>query len=269
MQEGGCGCCGTTAAISAERSSGAISAVKARLLAGAKQLGIADSDLAGLAEVYDGGDCAAVQARMAQLVTARLTASGARLVELIEQAARLQASRPEEVAQVQGRIVELGGTVGQLQAAVARLSGSAAHGLCGQDCACVTAASAVTAPRVPAGRMALSAGAAAGGGADIVCTLDGGTDAMRDRITEWQAVIGRSTGRVPANGGVTLAFDHDSGVAVELARLAAAEFACCSFFTFTLTIGPMGMQFTVSAPDEARDVVTAVFGTATTRSGEN
>lgn len=44
---------------------------------------------------------------------------------------------------------------------------------------------------------------------------------------------------------MSLAFDHDPGVAVELARLAAAEFACCSFFTFTLTIGPEGVRFTV------------------------
>lgn len=265
VQDGRCGCCGTTA-ISTERSSGADSAERARLLAGAEQFGIADRDLAGLAEVYDGGDCAAVQARMAQLVTARPTATEARLVELIEQAARLQASRPEEVAQVQGLIVELGGTVGQLQAAAARLSEPAAPGPCGQDCACMTATSTETGPRLPASRTALSAGAT-GGSSDIVCTLDGGTDAMRDRITEWQAVIGRSSGRLPANGGVTLAFDHDSAVMVELARLAAAEFACCSFFTLTLTVGPMGMRFTVTAPEEARDVVTAVFGTATP--GEN
>ncbi|MEU0398217.1 hypothetical protein ABZ208_36785 [Streptomyces sp. NPDC006208] len=110
--------------------------------------------------------------------------------------------------------------------------------------------------------MALSAGAA-DGGSDIVCTLAGGTEAMRQRITEWQAVIRSATGREAADGGVSVLFDHDRGVAVELARLAAAEFACCSFITFTLTIAPSGMRLTVTAPDEAREVVTAVFGTAT------
>ncbi|MEU9010698.1 hypothetical protein AB0D12_13095 [Streptomyces sp. NPDC048479] len=126
----------------------------------------------------------------------------------------------------------------------------------------MTAASAVVTPRVPASRMVLSADAV-GGGSDIVCTLAGGADAMRERITEWQTALGEATGREAAEGGVSLVFDHDPGIAVELARLAAAEFACCSFFTFALTIGPEGMSFTVTASDEARDVVTAVFGTAT------
>ncbi|MEU9010699.1 hypothetical protein AB0D12_13100 [Streptomyces sp. NPDC048479] len=96
----------------------AASTVRARLLASAEQLGIG-SDLAGLIELYDGEDCAAVQARMAQLVTERLTTFQSGIVELIEQAAQLQSSTPgdqpgprEEVARVQGRIVEVGGEVG-------------------------------------------------------------------------------------------------------------------------------------------------------------
>jgi hypothetical protein len=112
--------------------------------------------------------------------------------------------------------------------------------------------------------MAMSAEALPGGTRpDLVCTLDGGLDAMRGRISEWKAVIAQATGREPADGGVTLGYDHNPAVTVELARLAAAEFACCSFLTFTLTVAPEGTRFTISAPDEARDVVTAVFGTAT------
>ncbi|MBT2390723.1 hypothetical protein J7E87_15130 [Streptomyces sp. ISL-1] len=268
VPDSGCGCCGTASAERTEQPVRAGSAVRVRLLAGAEQLGIGGEDLGGLAGLFDGGDCAAVQGRMAQLVTGRLAATEARIVELVEEAARLQAGMPdarpgplEEVAGLQRRIVELGGMVGVLQGAAARLSEPATTGACREDCACVTAASAVTTPRVPASRMALSA-AAVGGGSDIVCTLEGGTDAMSERITDWQTVVGAATGREPADGGVTLTFDHDPGAAVELARLAAAEFACCSFFTFTLTIGPMGMRFTVTAPEEARDVVTAVYGTA-------
>jgi len=49
---------------------------------------------------------------------------------------------------------------------------------------------------------------------------------------------------------------------IALRRTCAAEFACCSFFTFTLTVGPPGVRFTVTAPDEARDVVTSMFGAA-------
>jgi hypothetical protein len=34
------------------------------------------------------------------------------------------------------------------------------------------------------------------------------------------------------------------------------------YFEFSLTVGPDGMRFAVSAPDEARDVIIAVFGIA-------
>lgn len=134
---------------------------------------------------------------------------------------------------------------------------------CDEGCACGTAASAQSTPRIPATRMAMAAAALPGGDRpDLVCTLDGGLDAMRGRIGEWQAIIARATRRESADGGVTLVYDHDPEVTVELARLAAAEFACCSFFSFTITVAPAGMRFTISAADEASDVVTAVFGTA-------
>lgn len=95
---------------------------------------------------------------------------------------------------------------------------------------------------------------------DIVCTLDGGPDARRARLGEWRDVVGKATGREPVDGGVMLIYQHESAAAVELARLAAAEFACCSFFSFTLSVTPAGMRFTVTAPAAAGDVVTSVFG---------
>lgn len=106
----------------------------------------------------------------------------------------------------------------------------------------------------------------AGAGSGFACTLDGGLDAMRGRIGEWQAVVGQATKRELAEGGFTLVYDHDPAVTVELARLAAAEFACCSFFTFSLAFGHEGLRFTVTAPDDAQEFLTAVFGTAGTAS---
>ena len=94
----------------------------------------------------------------------------------------------------------------------------------------------------------------------IVCTIGGGLDAIQTRVTDWQQVIGRSTGRRPVDGGVVLTYDHDEAVAADLGRLAVAEYACCSFFEFTLTVGPDGMAFAVAAPPEASAVVTAMFG---------
>jgi hypothetical protein len=173
---------------------------------------------------------------------AELSAVQEGIVHLIERCAAVQsdpAGSSGEAARLQGEIVELMGSVGPLQGAEA----------------------VVSAPRIPVSRAAMAAGAA--GGSDIVCTLDGGVEAMRARITQWQDVLAAVAGREPAEGGITLVYEHDEARTVELARLAAAEFACCSFFTFTLAVGPAGVRFTVTAPDEAHDVITAVFGTAT------
>jgi hypothetical protein len=96
-------------------------------------------------------------------------------------------------------------------------------------------------------------------GLDLVCTL-GGADAMRGRITDWQTVIGRAAAREAVDGGVALRFDHDAALTVELARLAVAEHACCGFFSFSLTVNAEGVRFAVNAPDDARELVAAVFG---------
>jgi hypothetical protein len=90
--------------------------------------------------------------------------------------------------------------------------------------------------------------------------LDGGVEAIQARMADWKEIVRRSTDRRPIAGGVSLTFEHDQQLAAELARLAAAEYACCSFFSFTLAFGPTGTTFTVTAPEEAGDVVTAMFG---------
>jgi hypothetical protein len=97
-------------------------------------------------------------------------------------------------------------------------------------------------------------------GPEIACTLDGGAAAIQARMADWQEIVRRSADRRPIAGGVSLTFEHDQQLAVDLARLAAAEYACCSFFSFTLAFGPAGTTFTVTAPEEAGDVVTAMLG---------
>ncbi|MEV6600047.1 hypothetical protein AB0M36_24815 [Actinoplanes sp. NPDC051346] len=245
--------------------------MRTRFVAGAEQLGIGGDDLSDLVRPFDAGDCAAVQQRMAHLVDVRLAAAEVRVVEKIERAARVQTESggylpglSPVAAGLQVEATELTALVARLQGAAHRLAQpSASGGACDAECACVTAVAAVTAVRIPAARAALTGATdAAVGGPEIVCTIDGGIDAMHGRIGQWQAVLGRASGREPAAGGVSLSFAHDPAVAVELAWLAAAEYACCSFFTFTLSVGPAGMRFTVTAPPQAQDVVTAVFGTA-------
>ena len=110
----------------------------------------------------------------------------------------------------------------------------------------------------PQAQLALLAGEGEHEG--IVCTLDASADVAQERVDQWRDVVTAATGREPADGGITLIYDHDQARTVELARLAAAEFACCSFFTFTLTVGPSGVRFTATAPLEARGVLVAIFG---------
>lgn len=94
----------------------------------------------------------------------------------------------------------------------------------------------------------------------VACTLEGGAEAIEARIGEWRTVLAAATSRESVAGGVTLVFDHDPATAVELARLAAAEAACCAFFTFTLTVRPAELRFTVTAPDGAGEMVDVIFG---------
>jgi hypothetical protein len=83
---------------------------------------------------------------------------------------------------------------------------------------------------------------------------------MRGRVGDWQAVLDRAVGREPVPGGAALTFRHDVDTTTELARLAAAEYACCSFFDFSLAVTGDGVRFEVRAPAEAQDVLAAVFG---------
>ncbi|GAA3444386.1 MerR family transcriptional regulator [Planomonospora venezuelensis] len=239
------------------------------MLAGAEQLGIAGPALTELADLFDGGDCAAVQQRLAALVAERLQAAEQAVVEQIEHTALRQhqagaaGADGQAVAALQSTTAELTGQVARLQAAAQHLAAPARTGACEAQCACLSAASAITTPRIPVARAALTlADDVAADGPDIVCTLGGGVEAMRERVSQWQAALAPATGRTPIAGGLQLTYAHDEALAAELARLAAAEFACCSFFTFTLTVGPGGMTFAVTAPPAAGELVTAVFGTA-------
>ena len=67
------------------------------------------------------------------------------------------------------------------------------------------------------------------------------------------------TGRTAIDGGLRLEFGPGTD-AGELARLAAAEQGCCRFFSFAVVIDGRGLALEVSAPGEAADVVTALFG---------
>jgi len=99
-------------------------------------------------------------------------------------------------------------------------------------------------------------------GQPIVCTLDADGGNMTARIGEWQAILAQASGRERTDDSVAVTFDHDIARTAELARLLAAEYSCCSFASYHLTIDARGVRMEVRTPPEARGVFDAVFGTA-------
>src|SRR5436190_23293886 len=73
-------------------------------------------------------------------------------------------------------------------------------------------------------------------GQPIVCTLETDGGDPNARIAEWQTMLARATDRCNTDDGVAAVFDHDIDRTAELARLLAAEYACCSFASYHLTI---------------------------------
>ncbi|HEY8547074.1 MAG TPA: MerR family transcriptional regulator [Acidimicrobiales bacterium] len=225
-----------------------------RFIARAKELGCRLSEIAELAEAWDGGACATVQARLRTAVEDRIRTTHERIATLTAFAADLQRTAAALTADTPGP--------------------------CSDDCPCTTAPPATTddaehagdaGPATPGGPVAVPLLAkpdpAATGTATpdpdavpIACTLGAGETA--DRIDEWHAVLATMVvARRPLPDGLRLELAPDADLA-ELTRLAAAEQGCCRFFAFDLVIDGRGTALEVHAPPAARDVVTALFGAA-------
>ena len=202
-----------------------------RFVARAKQLNLGTGDLRELVQVWETDDCSSVQHRMAEVVATRLTETQEQIADLVELAA-------------------------QLQAVTGRLEGTPAAGPCDEDCPCVSQAAADTPPAVPLSRtLPLSDDSTS---APIACSLD--PDAMHGRIDDWRRIVARAVTRTAVGGGVALQFPADAGTAAELARLAVAEQQCCAFFDFRIRLAGPVIEFEVRSPDEASEVVAAMFG---------
>jgi hypothetical protein len=79
-------------------------------------------------------------------------------------------------------------------------------------------------------------------------------------MDDWQALLGLVIDRTPVNDGISLSFAPDPGVAAEVARLAVAEQACCSFFDFTVRASGGELRLEVRGTQEAQEVISALFG---------
>lgn len=200
-----------------------------RFVARGKQLGLTLEEITELLGLLEEEECEPVQARIHELVS-------------------------ERISQAQGRIAELVRFSAQLQEVSSKLDSHTPQGACDEDCGCHSAPGTRRGER----HRQLIPLAGAGSG-DIACSLD--PDQVPRRIEDWNRALAGSTTRQAITDGVRIVFGYGVDVPA-LAALAAAEQSCCSSFHFNIGVGPDGVTLDVTGPDDARDVITSVFGAA-------
>lgn len=150
---------------------------------------------------------------------------------------RLRALVASKVGEVHDRIASQAAFAAQLEATAAALGSRPVDGPCDESCGC--------------------GGDAVDERAPVACTLDAGD--VRTRVAEWAAVLAHVVDRTPVPHGLRLTFGDDPPVA-EISRLAAAEVACCAFFTMRLAFDGRGVTLEVTAPPDGGAVLEALFG---------
>jgi hypothetical protein len=223
--------------------------------AGAQRLGLDVDDARQLMELRRAGDCATLQRRMAELVAGRLEDVTARLDGALGEQGAVGGVGGGAGVEAMTRSIPLAKEAGMLQAAADILAARPGTGGCADDCACTRAAS------VTGGAYLFSTAAATAKGQPIACTLDADGGDMAARLGEWRSVLAEATGQEQIEEGIAVTFPHGVARTVELARLLAAEYSCCSFASYHLTIDASGVRMEVRTPPEARDAMAAVFGT--------
>ncbi|QSZ53665.1 MerR family transcriptional regulator [Paenarthrobacter ureafaciens] len=205
----------------------------------AKKLNISLEDVRELVAAWDSEECGTVQHRLGGIV-----------------ASRLQDTRDQ--------IAELNALADQLERTSSKLSVAPQNGPCSDDCACAVSDEhdERTQPGPPLGATLFpllpSSLPVVPDNLGAACNLE--RSALPARLEEWSRAVATATGRASIDNGIALDFDHNPELAAELARLAAEEFDCCSFFDFTLKVNASGLRLEVRAPAEAQDALQTVFG---------
>ncbi len=194
----------------------------------AKGFGLSLDEITELLALLDQDECAPVQGRLRGLVDAK-------------------------IADARAKVAELEAFTAELEQVAATLAAHTPDGPCDDSCGCTTDLVPGVDQRITFGRASASAGP------PIACTLSG--DQVVDRIAEWQAAAAAASGRERTAAGTRLRFDRDVDLS-GLAALVAAEQGCCSFFTFTLTIGADAVWLDVAAPPDARPMIDTLIGAA-------
>jgi DNA-binding transcriptional MerR regulator len=226
-----------------------------RALAGAEDLGLGADTLGALAVGWRDGECTSTQQRLAAAVTARLDQVQADIAARNRQAVAAGPGTAAWATEISGS-ASLSEEAARLQAVAAALTTATHDGPCGDDCGCTTALAA-------AGTTYHFLHDATSGEAALACDLvaDGGD--AHQRIGVWQQALARVERRDPlpdTPDGVALRFPFDVDLAGTLGRLAAAEYRCCSFGSYTLVIDGTGLRLEVRIPGEAAGMLAAVVG---------
>lgn len=200
-------------------------------IARAKRLGCSLDEIRGLVEAWDEDRCAPVQHQLRSLVGAKLN-------------------------DARSQIAELTAFTADLQATAAQLAAEPVDGACGDGCACITDDTTLATGPVS---VRLGPRAKADHDVPIACSLGSGD--MAQRLAGWQAITDMVIRRERLEGGIRLVFGDDPPLG-EVARLTAAEQACCPFFAFAITVDTRGTALEVTAPPDGAGVLAAAFGTA-------
>jgi MerR family copper efflux transcriptional regulator len=147
-----------------------------------------------------------------------------------------------KIAAAQRHVSDVAALTARLQLAASRLGQEPVDGPCADGCACVSP------PAVPGAGQALP----------VTCTLD--ATEVPGRRQAWRALLEPARSRSSTEDG-GLRFELGDRVALEeLARLVAAEQACCAFFSFTITVDGGGISLEVRAPEGAAAIVDELMG---------
>jgi DNA-binding transcriptional MerR regulator len=193
-----------------------------RFIARAKQLGCTLEEIQDLVSIWDAEQCRPVQRRFHRLVS-------------------------DKIGETHERIAELENFVLQLRTAAGQLEGEPVDGPCAEGCACTTGAPAApghAGEHVPP--------------SSISCSL--AATEVTARVSDWDATLGSVRSRSSLDdGGLRLGLEPGVDLG-RLGRLIADEQTCCPFLSFALTVDQRGIALEIRAPEDGRDVLTALFG---------
>lgn len=237
-------------------------AATVRMAAGAEDLGLDGATLTGLAAAWREGGCATARQRLAAAVTARLGVVQAGVAQGQRQMAEAGMGTGDWAAATESS-VSLFEEAARLQAVADALAAASHTGGCGDTCGCAAALAApATVYRFPS--------APGAGDAALSCGLAADDGDVHHRIGSWQEVLGRVHRREALPGtGVVLWFPFEVEIAALLGRLAAAEYRCCSFGSYTIVIDGAGLRLEIRMPLEAADTMAAVLGTPVGTAGHS